>query len=58
MTDEQLAVLRTLASEGYAVVVFTPGECRSADPRKIEDELISYGWDIIDALDNTWGEEL
>lgn len=56
MTEEQKAVLRELAHEGYAVVVFTPEECREANPRKIEDELIAYAWDIIDALDGTWGD--
>ena len=50
MTKEQIEVINQLRHEGYAIIIWTPEECKEANPRKVEDESISYGWEIIKAL--------
>jgi hypothetical protein len=32
------------------VCIFNPEDLRGAKPHKVEDELVSAGWDIIDSL--------
>lgn len=39
--------INELRESGYAVVIFTPEELEGADPERVEDNLISSGWDII-----------
>ena len=36
-----------LRDAGYAIVIFTPEELEGADPDKVEENLVSTGWDII-----------
>lgn len=36
-----------LRNQGYAVVIFDPLELQNTNPSKLEDHLISYGWDFI-----------
>lgn len=50
MTDEAMKAIRELRDLGYAVCIFTPEELNGAKPHKVEDELVSAGWDIIDNL--------
>jgi hypothetical protein len=50
MTDEAVRVIRELRDLGYAVCIFTPEELSGAKPHKVEDGLVSSGWDIIDNL--------
>ena len=39
--------IEELREAGYAVVIFTPEELDGADPDKVEDNLVSTGFDII-----------
>jgi len=50
MTDEAMKAIRELRDLGYAVCIFNPEELNGAKPHKVEDELVSAGWDIIDNL--------
>lgn len=52
MTGEQheYEALKRLRKEGYAIVVFNPGELAGADPSRVEERLVELGWDVIDAL--------
>ncbi len=50
MKEEHIKAMRELRDLGYAICIFTPDELRDAKPHKVEDELISAGWEIIDAL--------
>lgn len=51
MSEEQVFELcREMRSAGYAVVCFTPGELRGANPHRVEDRLVELGWDVIDVL--------
>jgi len=50
MTNEQLEVIRALRHEGFAVIIWTPEELGTADPRRVEDRSIELGWDVIDTL--------
>jgi hypothetical protein len=50
MTEEQMKAIRELRDSGYAVCIFNPEELRGAKPHKVEDELVSAGWEIIDSL--------
>lgn len=35
---------------GFAVVAFTPEELCGAAPRKVEDQMVECGWEIIEVL--------
>ena len=50
MTKEHMEVIRELRDLGYAVCIFNPEELRGAKPHKVEDELVSAGWEVIDTL--------
>lgn len=50
MTQEHMEAIRELRDLGYAICIFNPEELKGAVPRKVEDELVSAGWDIIDSL--------
>jgi hypothetical protein len=50
MTEEHMKAIQELRELGYAVCIFNPEELRGAKPHKVEDELVSAGWEIIDAL--------
>lgn len=50
MTNEQLKILRELASEGYAVIVWTPEELGDADPQYVEDRSIEFGHQLIEDM--------
>lgn len=36
---------------GYAVVVFSPEELDGCKPVDLEESLVSYAWEAIDALE-------
>jgi hypothetical protein len=50
MTEEHVKAIQELRDLGYAVCIFNPEELNGAKPHKVEDELVSAGWDIIDTL--------
>jgi hypothetical protein len=50
MTEEHIKAIRELRDMGYAVCIFNSEELKGVKPYKVEDELFSAGWDIIDAL--------
>ena len=50
MNREQLAVIRALRHEGYAVIVWTPEELRGAKAHHVEDRSIELGHQIIEDL--------
>jgi hypothetical protein len=50
MTDEAMKFIQEIRDLGYAICIFTPEELNGAKPHKVEDELVSAGWDIIDNL--------
>ena len=50
MTPEQFAAIQALRHEGYAIIVWTPEEVGTANPRKVEDRQIEMGWDVISDL--------
>ena len=51
MSEEQVFELcANIRRQGYAVVCFTQGELRGANPRRVEDRLVELGWDVIDVL--------
>ena len=54
MKENQIAVLRELRSEGYAVCVFTPDEMPDSRQRDVEDAMCEGGWRQInfDTPDN------
>ena len=56
MTEEHKKAIQELRNLGYAVCIFNPEELRGAKPHKVEDELVSGGWDIIDALAEDTGD--
>jgi hypothetical protein len=57
MTEEHMKVIEELRDLGYAVCIFNPEELNGAKPHKVEDELVSAGWDIIDNLATDEGEK-
>jgi hypothetical protein len=50
MTKEQIDVIRGLRDEGYAIAIFSPEELEDAPANKVEDDMISGGWDSIKVL--------
>ncbi|MFZ3185569.1 MAG: hypothetical protein WA173_15665 [Pseudomonas sp.] len=61
MTNDQQATLAALRHAGYAVIVWTPEEVGSANPRKVEDRSIELGHEVIrdlsDAPDAAFEED-
>jgi hypothetical protein len=57
MTEEHMKAVQELRDLGYAVCIFNPEELNGAKPHKVEDELVSAGWDIIDNLATDEGEK-
>jgi hypothetical protein len=51
MTENKVFELcKKMRHAGYAVVCFTPGELRGANPDHVEDRLVELGWDVIDTV--------
>ena len=50
MTPEEIATIKSLRDQGYAVIVFNPGELAGAPARKVEDRMCEKGWETIDYL--------
>ena len=50
MTKQQRDCILELRDSGYAVIVWTPDELRTADPGAVEDRSIELGWDVIECL--------
>jgi hypothetical protein len=60
MTASQLATIRELRAEGWAVILWTPEELNGAHPSDIEDQSISFASEyLIPAEEETeTGEDL
>lgn len=50
MTAEQTRAIRELREQGYAITIFNPEELQGADPRRVQDQLVTEGWQVIDIL--------
>ena len=50
LTKEQQKVIDELRDQGYAVAIFTPNELNFARPDRVEDEMVSSGWEAINLL--------
>ena len=50
MNREQLAVIRALRHEGYAVIIWTPDELQGVKAHHVEDRSIELGHQIIEDL--------
>lgn len=48
--NEVCDMCRAMRESGYAVIVYTPSELKGADSGRVEDEIISQSWHIIDEL--------
>jgi hypothetical protein len=48
--EEVLAFMQKIQALGYAVAVFTPEELRDANPKSVEHEMISAGFNEIEYL--------
>jgi hypothetical protein len=47
MTPAQLAVIRELRAEGYAVILWAPEELNGADPSDVEHGSIQFAADYL-----------
>lgn len=47
-TPEELAALKLLRENGFAVTAFTPEELGDALPERIEESMTTAGWDAIE----------
>ena len=47
LTENELTMLRSITSRGFAVVVFEPREIGDCDPQDIENAMIEAGWRVI-----------
>ncbi len=47
LTENELTMLRSITSRGFAAVVFEPGEIGDCDPQDIESAMIEAGWRVI-----------
>ena len=50
MNKTEIKALQGLKNKGYAIVVITPEELKSAIPDKVEDRLVETSWEIIECL--------
>ena len=50
MTEAQRQALRELRHAGYAVITWTPSELGTANPRRVEDRSIEFGFAVIEDL--------
>jgi hypothetical protein len=50
MTPEERAVIESLRSQGFAVIVWTPEELAGASRKHVEDRSVELGWQVIDDL--------
>ena len=52
VNDAEMAMLRSLADRGFAVVIFTPDEIGEFDERHCVEDMIDYmisaGWNFIE----------
>jgi hypothetical protein len=59
MTKDQLAAIRELRAEGYAVILWTPEELNGAHPSDIEDQSIQFAAEyLIPEEETESGEDL
>lgn len=53
LNQEERDVINALRNKGYAIIVWTPEELGSANPRRVEDRSIELGHGVIDDLQET-----
>ena len=58
MTPEEIATIKSLRDQGYAVVLFNPEELVGAPARKVEDRMCERGWETIDYLTDDDDDDL
>jgi hypothetical protein len=58
MTASQLAAIRELRAEGWAVILWTPEELNGAHPSDIEDQSISFASEYLIPAEEETGEDL
>lgn len=58
MTASQLAAIRELRAEGWAVILWTPEELNGAHPSDIEDQSISFASEFLIPAEEETGEDL
>lgn len=58
MTASQLAAIRELRAEGWAVILWTPEELNGVDPSDVEDHSISYASEYLIPAETETGEDL
>jgi hypothetical protein len=59
MTPSQLAAIRELRAEGWAVILWTPEELNGAHPSDIEDQSIQFASEyLIPEEETESGEDL
>lgn len=50
LTSEQLAVVETLRSQGFAVVVFSPTDLDGVHAENLQKRILADGWDHIEEM--------
>jgi hypothetical protein len=58
MTPSQLAAIRELRAEGWAVILWTPEELNGVHPSDIEDQSISFASEYLIPAEEETGEDL
>jgi hypothetical protein len=58
MTASQLAAIRELRAEGWAVILWTPEELNGVDPSDVEDQSISFASEYLIPAEEETGEDL
>ena len=58
MTPEEIATIKALRDQGYAIVSFSPEELVGAPARKVEDRMCERGWEAIDYLTDDDDDDL
>ena len=56
MNKKQIAVLRELTDEGYAVILWNPEELGDVSPVRLEERSIEFGWQYIESEQGRWNE--
>lgn len=50
MLEEDWKVIQKFRANGYALVIFSPGELRGANTSDFENRMVELGWDVVDFL--------
>ena len=53
MTQKETKAVAALRNRGYAVIIWTPEEIGTVNPRRLEDRSVELGWEVIEDLKDT-----